>query len=407
MSQQPPGQPEPPRGAAPPGIPTPPYHQYKGGSPPPPQTLSSRWRRYSWWAKLLLGFIAVAILIVVIGFLSPVLILAALAFLLLAWRKPDSIARVMGNQAVATMPRWLHATPVRFATILAAVIIPVSALAGFYVYEGAPGQEQKTATATAKQSTRDARTASSAITATAKQGIQDTRTANSAITATAKQSTKVASNDATATFQRSSQDAKSTGTAVTAASKQSTQDTKNTATAEAATAKQSTQDTKSTANAASTAVQQDALAQRAAQTANAPTSTPKPTVTPKPPTSTPMPPTPTLSPDQDRATYPAVDVRELNKNPDKFKGQKVKLEGEIFKIQEKGSVTTFQMWVTYPGASEFDRIPIAVVFEGNTPGYYEGAQVTVYGTGAGTFSGTNAFGAKITQPIIDAQHLGG
>ena len=36
-------------------------------------------------------------------------------------------------------------------------------------------------------------------------------------------------------------------------------------------------------------------------------------------------------------------------------------------------------------------------------GVYEGTVVIVYGEGAGTFSGTNAMGGKITQPLVRAQ----
>lgn len=45
---------------------------------------------------------------------------------------------------------------------------------------------------------------------------------------------------------------------------------------------------------------------------------------------------------------------------------------------------------------------VGVVYEGDSTGIYEGTYVTVYGEGRGTFTGTNAFGATITQPLIEA-----
>jgi hypothetical protein len=137
------------------------------------------------------------------------------------------------------------------------------------------------------------------------------------------------------------------------------------------------------------------------------TNTPKPTDTPLPtskPTNTPKP-TPTFSLAADKSTYKSIDVRDLQKSPEKYRGQKIVLPGEIFRIQEAGTSTAMQIWVSYPGAPTFDRVAVVVHYQGTLPGAYEKQNVTVYGIGAGTFEGTNAFGGTISQPLVNAQYV--
>lgn len=139
-----------------------------------------------------------------------------------------------------------------------------------------------------------------------------------------------------------------------------------------------------------------------------------PTTTPIPPTPTPVPPTPTptAGPEQQTATavafdagYPELDVRELVKAPDRYQGQRVRLTGEVFRIEESGGQTVLQMWVSYPGAARLDREAVLVRFDGILPGVYENSAVIVYGVGAGVAEGTNAFGATVRQPIVEAARI--
>ncbi len=169
----------------------------------------------------------------------------------------------------------------------------------------------------------------------------------------------------------------------------------------------------------------------ATQTANAPTATPVPsvtrtplptgtpeatktfTITPSPTiTSTPRPtntatatplPSPTVDIAADKATYPAIDVRDLDKAPGKYQGQKMVLAGEVFNIKEEKAGTSLQIWVGVPETG--DLIPVAVAFAGSLPGLYENDAVVVYGKGNGTFSGKNAYGGTITQPLVVAQYV--
>jgi hypothetical protein len=85
--------------------------------------------------------------------------------------------------------------------------------------------------------------------------------------------------------------------------------------------------------------------------------------------------------------------------PDSFIGEKIVVSGEVFVIQVEGTLTAMQIFVTTVDGS---REAVAVGYEGDTTGIYEGTSVTVYGVGAGKIEGTNAFGGYVVQPLIRA-----
>jgi hypothetical protein len=162
---------------------------------------------------------------------------------------------------------------------------------------------------------------------------------------------------------------------------------------------------------------QAAAAIFATQTASVPTptstfpatKTPKPTETPTP-TNTVLPTeiptvTPTVNIAAEKKTYQSVDVRDLKKSPDKYRDQKIVLRGEVFTIQEENGSTAMQIWVSYPGASAAEREPVVVAYNGTLPALYEKNIVVVYGRGAGTYTGTNALGGQITQPLVRADFV--
>jgi hypothetical protein len=99
-----------------------------------------------------------------------------------------------------------------------------------------------------------------------------------------------------------------------------------------------------------------------------------------------------------RAEYTWVDTRELVTRPFVFEGEKIAVSGSVFTIQAEPGFTGMQIWVDTPNGQE----AVVIAFEGDLPGVYEGTWVTVYGIGAGTFEGTNGFGATIVQPLIFA-----
>lgn len=116
------------------------------------------------------------------------------------------------------------------------------------------------------------------------------------------------------------------------------------------------------------------------------------------PTHTPI---PTNTPDL-RAEYVEMDIRELDAYPSSYIGEKIKLRGQVFNVMGDG----LQMWVRKPGGGRFDNIAVVVTWLSDSvlpPQVYEDTWITVYGTGAGTFDGTNAYGGTITQPLLMAQ----
>ena len=132
-------------------------------------------------------------------------------------------------------------------------------------------------------------------------------------------------------------------------------------------------------------------------------------------------PTPTATPvptdDEIKASYPALaDVRELAIRPGGMYGDKIVFSGSILTIHvappgyiealgdahEKDYAAAIQVTVAAPdGSTEV----IVVGYDGDTTGMFEGSYVTVYGTVVDTFTGTNAFGGRITQPLVSAQFV--
>jgi hypothetical protein len=138
------------------------------------------------------------------------------------------------------------------------------------------------------------------------------------------------------------------------------------------------------------------------------TPTPLPTDTPAPtstntPTSTSTPsPTPFSSEDYIASANPDLDYREINKS-DRYIGEIVCWKGEVFNIEEESGVTFFQ--ANYFEGRHLDGSGDAfvVTYEGILPDVYEETEVFVCGEIAEKFTGTNAFGAEISQPRIMAR----
>lgn len=91
------------------------------------------------------------------------------------------------------------------------------------------------------------------------------------------------------------------------------------------------------------------------------------------------------------ASYVSVSSQEIATYPDKYQGQNIRVSGTIFNIN---SDTEFQIYLS--GTSDAAYI----VLRNPMSGVYKGDYLTIYGTGAGTNCGQNAFGATICQPLI-------
>lgn len=126
-----------------------------------------------------------------------------------------------------------------------------------------------------------------------------------------------------------------------------------------------------------------------------PTITSSPTITPSPTV------TPSVTPTEDvRSLYEEIDVRELTSYANNHIGKMVILRGVVFNIGED----FFQINVQIPGGSRYDTDPVIISYLGISlpTGLYENTNVTIYGTVMGTLESTNAFGATIVQPWVDA-----
>lgn len=131
---------------------------------------------------------------------------------------------------------------------------------------------------------------------------------------------------------------------------------------------------------------------------------------PKPTT----PPTPTPDAAQARAEYSTVtDIRDLAIRYGDFDGEKLSFSGTVLTIHVAGRGKIYpvgddevhevkavlQVDVLAPdGTTE----TVFIGYDGESDGIYEGSYVTIYGTGAGTFTFENAYGGGITQPLVIA-----
>ncbi len=101
--------------------------------------------------------------------------------------------------------------------------------------------------------------------------------------------------------------------------------------------------------------------------------------------------------------YPAIDAADLSKRPDFYKGKQFRITGQAFNVAEQGGITAFSIWAETANGS---TVAIAVGFRGSNTSIQEGVRLTVYGTGIGTISGKNGFGATVTEAAVNADYIG-
>ena len=92
--------------------------------------------------------------------------------------------------------------------------------------------------------------------------------------------------------------------------------------------------------------------------------------------------------------YNPLDYKQLDKNSNKFLGQKFYATGEVFQIMESGD--TGFMLLSVDGDSSQN---IAVFYKG-TNDVVEGDSVTVYGTVSTDYSYESTAGYKLTVPCV-------
>ncbi|SFE99925.1 hypothetical protein SAMN05428981_11229 [Bacillus sp. OV194] len=93
---------------------------------------------------------------------------------------------------------------------------------------------------------------------------------------------------------------------------------------------------------------------------------------------------------------------ELEKNPDTFKGDFVKFQGQIVQIMEKDGSTEFRLAVTKASYGYDINDIVYVTYSGTTP-FIEDDIVTVYGTIEGSLTYKSQAGFEITVPHLEAE----
>ena len=97
----------------------------------------------------LVACVALAVAFFLIGIASPVLITAIIVLLVLAFKKPAVVSGVSSRWPFRLLPLSMTSGPVKFAIIVAVVMLPLSGVAGATVYRGAfSGSKKPTPTPT-------------------------------------------------------------------------------------------------------------------------------------------------------------------------------------------------------------------------------------------------------------------
>lgn len=93
----------------------------------------------------------------------------------------------------------------------------------------------------------------------------------------------------------------------------------------------------------------------------------------------------------------------LNKNPDSYKGQNYKTQGQVVQILEGDSETDIRLNVT-PDAYGYWTDTIYVVSADKTPAL-EKSIINVYGEVRGKYTYTSQANYNITLPLIEAKYI--
>jgi Glucodextranase, domain B len=104
-----------------------------------------------------------------------------------------------------------------------------------------------------------------------------------------------------------------------------------------------------------------------------------------------------------KASATTLPYKQLEKNPDRHVGEKVKYTGQIFQIQEDGGSTWLLLSVTDLGYGMWDD-HVWVNYDGTITGA-EDDMITIYGTVAGEKSYETQIGGETYVPEVDARYI--
>jgi outer membrane biosynthesis protein TonB len=95
--------------------------------------------------KLLGIILAASITFLAIGVAFPLFVMAAIGLVLLAWKSPATVSGWLAHPRLQMVPDFARATPMRFALLIALVVIPLALFAGIAVYGGSGGPNDEPA----------------------------------------------------------------------------------------------------------------------------------------------------------------------------------------------------------------------------------------------------------------------
>lgn len=102
-----------------------------------------------------------------------------------------------------------------------------------------------------------------------------------------------------------------------------------------------------------------------------------------------------------KTTAQTLHYKQLNKNPERFKGKYVKFQGQIVQISESNNRTDIRLSVTKTDKIWNYEDAIWIEYNGYTP-FLKGDIITVYGVIHGEHTNTSAAGWNITLPAMIA-----
>lgn len=101
-----------------------------------------------------------------------------------------------------------------------------------------------------------------------------------------------------------------------------------------------------------------------------------------------------------------VEYEDLARNPDKIKGQDVKITGEVIQVMEDYTTTNLRVNITKSDYDFYtDTVYITYTPETGEDKILEDDIITIWGTAQGDCTYTTVFGGSVTLPLIEAKYI--
>lgn len=101
---------------------------------PTPEPKSRLDRGTLLFVKFALGLTIFVATAIVVGLVFPIVILAAFAGLMVAWVAPTTVRRFLAHSSMQVIPERVRTTPMRFALLTTAFLVPFALLSGIIIY---------------------------------------------------------------------------------------------------------------------------------------------------------------------------------------------------------------------------------------------------------------------------------